>query len=104
VVKPAEDTPVNALKLAEIAQEVGFPKGVINIITGFGYDAGAALASHDDIDHITFTGSVATGSTVMKTAAEKIKSLTLELGGKSPNIVFEDADLDDASDWVVKSI
>lgn len=104
VVKPAEDTPVTTLKLAEISQLAGFPKGVINVVTGYGYEAGSALASHKDIDHITFTGSVQTGSVVMKSAAENVKSVTLELGGKSPNIVFADANLEEAAQWVVKSI
>lgn len=104
VIKPAEDTPLTALRLAAISELAGFPKGVVNVVTGFGPEAGAALASHPDIDNITFTGSVATGTTIMKAAAENIKPLTLELGGKSPNIVFADADLEDAANWVVRSI
>jgi aldehyde dehydrogenase (NAD+) len=104
VIKPAEDTPLTALRLAEISEMAGFPKGVVNVVTGFGPEAGAALASHPDIDNITFTGSVSTGTAVMKAAAENIKPLTLELGGKSPNIVFADADLEDAAQWVVRSI
>lgn len=104
VIKPAEDTPLTALRLAAICEEAGFANGVVNVVTGYGSEAGAALASHPDIDHITFTGSVATGSSVMKAAAENIKPVTLELGGKSPNIVFADADLDDAAQWVVRSI
>lgn len=104
VMKPAEDTPLTALRLAGICEMAGIPKGVVNIVTGFGTEAGAALASHPDIDHITFTGSVATGTSVMKAAAENIKPVTLELGGKSPNIVFADADLEEAAQWVVRSI
>lgn len=104
VIKPAEDTPITALRLAEISEAVGFPKGVINVVTGFGSEAGNALASNPNIDHITFTGSVNTGSSVMKSAAANIKPVTLELGGKSPNIVFADANLEEAANWVVKSI
>lgn len=104
VIKPAEDTPLTALRLAAICEAAGMPKGVVNVVTGYGAEAGAALASHPDIDHITFTGSVATGSAVMKTASENIKPVTLELGGKSPNIVFADANLEDAAHWVVRSI
>ncbi|PLT33480.1 aldehyde dehydrogenase family protein [Bacillus sp. V5-8f] len=104
VLKPAEDTPITAIRLAAISELAGFPKGVINVVTGYGYEAGAALAEHPDIDHITFTGSVETGSVIMKAASVHIKPLTLELGGKSPNIVYADANLEDAAQWVVKSI
>jgi acyl-CoA reductase-like NAD-dependent aldehyde dehydrogenase len=104
VLKPAEDTPLTALRLAQIAADAGVPAGVVNVVTGYGPEAGAALASHPDVDQITFTGSVATGISVMKMAAENVKPVTLELGGKSPNIVFADADLDDAAEWVVRSI
>lgn len=104
VVKPAEDTSITTLRLAELAQEAGFPDGVINIVTGYGYEAGVALSSSTDINHITFTGSVPTGSKVMESAAKNIKPLTLELGGKSPNIVFADADLEESADWVVQSL
>ncbi|MFM1650937.1 aldehyde dehydrogenase family protein [Brevibacillus sp. B_LB10_24] len=104
VIKPAEDTPITALKLAQIAEAAGVPAGVVNVVTGFGTEAGAPLAVHPDIDHITFTGSVATGTAVMKAAAENIKPVTLELGGKSPNIVFADANVDEAAQWVVRSI
>lgn len=104
VVKPAEDTPVTTLMLAELARAVGIPPGAVNVVTGYGAEAGAALSAHPDIDHITFTGSVATGITVMKAAAENVKPVTLELGGKSPNIVFADADLEDAAAWVVRAI
>jgi acyl-CoA reductase-like NAD-dependent aldehyde dehydrogenase len=104
VIKPAEDTPLTALRLAEICETVGFPKGVVNVVTGYGYEAGAALASHSDIDHITFTGSVSTGISVMKAAAGNIKPVTLELGGKSPNIVFADANLEEAAHSVVRAI
>ncbi|SEN36632.1 aldehyde dehydrogenase family protein [Lihuaxuella thermophila] len=104
VMKPAEVTPMTALRLAEICEAAGIPKGVVNIVTGYGTEARASLVSHPDIDHITFTGSVATGTAVMKAAAENIKPVTLELGGKSPNIVFADADLEEAAQWVVRSI
>jgi aldehyde dehydrogenase (NAD+) len=104
IVKPAEDTPITALMLAKLTEEVGFPAGVINVVTGYGSEAGAALVSHPDINQITFTGSVTTGISVMKAAAENVVPVTLELGGKSPNIVFSDADLEEASTWVVKSI
>jgi aldehyde dehydrogenase (NAD+) len=104
VIKPAEDTPLTALRLAAICETAGVPRGGVNVVTGYGYEAGAALASHPDIDHITFTGSVATGVEVMRAAAANIKPVTLELGGKSPNIVFADANLEDAAHWVVRAI
>lgn len=104
VLKPAEDTPLTALEIARIADEIGLPHGVLNIVTGYGFEAGAALAGHPDINHVTFTGSVATGIAVMKAAADNVVPVTLELGGKSPNIVFADANLEEALDWVVKSI
>lgn len=104
VLKPAEDTPVTAIKVAEIAQEVGLPAGVLNVVTGYGAEAGAALVGHPGIDHVTFTGSVPTGIGVMKAAAENVKPVTLELGGKSPNVVFADANLEEALAWVVRSI
>ncbi|MDP9310985.1 MAG: aldehyde dehydrogenase family protein [Chloroflexota bacterium] len=104
ILKPAEDTSLTALKLAEIAEEVALPGGIFNVVTGFGEVVGAALTAHPDVDHITFTGSVPTGIAVMKAAAENVKPVTLELGGKSPNIVFADADLDEATNWVVRSI
>ncbi|ALX47576.1 aldehyde dehydrogenase family protein [Lentibacillus amyloliquefaciens] len=104
VVKPAEDTPITALKLAELSLQAGFPKGVFNVVTGYGNEAGVYLTSHPEIDHITFTGSVPTGTNIMKSASENITSLTLELGGKSPHIVFEDANLQEAAQTVFKSI
>lgn len=104
VLKPAEDTSMTAIKLAEMAQEVGLPDGVFNVVTGYGAEAGAALAGHPGIDHVTFTGSVPTGIGVMKAASENVKPVTLELGGKSPNIVFADANLEEALAWVVRSI
>jgi len=96
VLKPAEQTPLSALRLAEIAGEAGLPPGVLNVVTGFGPTAGAALVDHPGVDKIAFTGSTAVGQEIMRRAAGSLKRLTLELGGKSPNIVFADADLDQA--------
>ncbi len=104
VVKPAEQTSLTALKLSELFIELGFPPGVYNVVTGYGGEAGAVLASHPDIDGITFTGSVATGRRIMQAAAEHIKPVVLELGGKSPHIIFADADLDLAAAEVIKGI
>jgi phenylacetaldehyde dehydrogenase len=95
VLKPAEQTPLTALRLAELILEAGVPEGVVNVVTGFG-DAGAALAAHDDVDKVAFTGSTEVGKMIVKAAAGNLKKLTLELGGKSPNIVFSDADMDTA--------
>jgi aldehyde dehydrogenase (NAD+) len=97
VLKPAEQTPLTALRIAALAQEAGFPDGVINVVPGFGPTAGAALASHMDVDKIAFTGETTTGKIVMTAAANSnLKRVSLELGGKSPNLVFADADLDAA--------
>jgi aldehyde dehydrogenase (NAD+) len=97
VLKPAEQTPLSALRVAQLAQEVGFPDGVINVVPGFGPTAGAALSGHMDVDKIAFTGETGTGRIVMTAAAQSnLKRVSLELGGKSPNIVFADADLDAA--------
>jgi aldehyde dehydrogenase (NAD+) len=92
VLKPAEQTPLTALLLGELMMEAGLPPGVVNIVTGFG-DAGAAIAAHDDVDKVAFTGSTEVGKLIVKAAAGNLKKVTLELGGKSPNIVFADADL-----------
>ncbi|MGQ0616981.1 MAG: aldehyde dehydrogenase family protein [Acidimicrobiia bacterium] len=97
VVKPAEDTPLSALELARIAVECGLPAGVLNIVPGAGAEVGTPIAKHPDVRKVAFTGSVATGKVIMRLAAERLIPLTLELGGKSPNIVFEDADLDAAA-------
>ncbi len=96
VLKPAEQTPLSALRLGELIQEAGIPDGVVNIITGFGETAGAAIASHDDVDKVAFTGSTEVGKLIIKAATGNLKKVTLELGGKSPNIVYDDADLDTA--------
>ncbi|KPK57289.1 MAG: betaine-aldehyde dehydrogenase, partial [Gemmatimonas sp. SG8_38_2] len=93
VLKPAEETPLTALKLAELASKAGFPAGVLNVLPGFGPTAGAALVRHPDVDKIAFTGSTEVGQLIMREAATTLKHVTLELGGKSPNIVFADADL-----------
>ena len=94
VLKPAEQTPLSALRFGELIQEAGFPAGVVNIVTGFGETAGAALAEHPDVDKVAFTGSTEVGKLIVKAAAGNLKRVSLELGGKSPAIVFPDADLD----------
>ncbi|KAK8193038.1 aldehyde dehydrogenase, allergen Cla h 10 [Phyllosticta capitalensis] len=100
VMKTAEQTPLSALVASTLIKEAGFPPGVINNITGFGRIAGAAIASHMDIDKVAFTGSTLVGRQILKAAAgSNLKKVTLELGGKSPNIVFADADIDDAISW-----
>ncbi len=97
VMKPAEQTPLTALRIAELAQEAGFPDGVINVVPGYGPTAGAAISGHMDVDKVAFTGEHTTGQIIMKAAADSnLKRVSLELGGKSPNIVFADADLDAA--------
>jgi phenylacetaldehyde dehydrogenase len=97
VLKPAEQTPLSALRLAELFEEAGFPPGVVNIVTGYGETAGAAIAAHPDIDKVAFTGSTEVGRLIMQAATGNLKRVSLELGGKSPNIVFADADLDEAA-------
>ncbi len=104
VVKPAEQTPLTAILLAEVLEQAGLPKGVYNVVTGYGEEAGAPLVSHPDVAHVTFTGSVETGKFVMKSAAEHIASVTLELGGKSPLIVLADADIGAAVQGTLKAI
>ncbi len=96
VLKPAEQTPLSALELAAIAHEAGLPAGVLNVVPGLGETAGAALVAHPRVDKIAFTGSTAVGKLIMREAAESLKKVSLELGGKSPNIVFDDADVDAA--------
>ncbi|WCK55485.1 aldehyde dehydrogenase family protein [Aneurinibacillus sp. Ricciae_BoGa-3] len=96
VLKPAEQTPLSALYLAELALEAGIPEGVLNVITGFGETAGAPLVNHPDVDKIAFTGSTAVGKYIMKQAADTLKKISLELGGKSPNIILPDADMSQA--------
>jgi acyl-CoA reductase-like NAD-dependent aldehyde dehydrogenase len=104
VLKPAEETPLTALRLAEICQEAGLPEGVFNVVTGFGETAGAALARHPGVDRIAFTGSTAVGKEIMKSAAATLKKVSLELGGKSANIVFADSDLEAAAKGAINGI
>jgi phenylacetaldehyde dehydrogenase len=92
VLKPAEQTPLTALRLAGLMAEAGLPDGVVNVVPGFGETAGAALAAHDDVDKIAFTGSTGVGKLIAKAATGNLKKVSLELGGKSPNVVFDDAD------------
>lgn len=99
VLKPAEQTPLSILVLAELIKAAGFPPGVVNIVNGRGTEAGTALATHPDVDKIAFTGSTTTGRTVQALAARSLKSVTLETGGKSPLVVFDDADIDQAAKW-----
>ena len=96
VLKPAEQTPLTALRLGELMQEAGFPDGVVNIVPGYGETAGAALAAHMDVDKIAFTGSTEVGKLIVHAATGNLKKVSLELGGKSPNIVMDDADLETA--------
>jgi len=96
ILKPAEQTPLTALRLGELMQEAGFPDGVVNIVPGYGETAGAALAAHMDVDKIAFTGSTEVGKLIIHAAEGNLKKVSLELGGKSPNIVMDDADLETA--------
>lgn len=99
VLKPAEQTPLSALYFGKLIVEAGLPPGVVNIVPGIGRVAGQALASHMGVDKIAFTGSTATGRVVMQAASKNLKNITLECGGKSPAIVFEDSDLEQAVKW-----
>jgi len=96
VIKPAEQTPLSCLLLGELVQEAGIPDGVVNIVPGYGETAGAALAAHPDVDKVAFTGSTEVGKLILQAAAGNLKKVSLELGGKSPNVVFGDVDLDAA--------
>ncbi len=96
VLKPAEQTPLSCLRLGELIQEAGIPDGVVNIVPGYGETAGAALAAHPDVDKVAFTGSTEVGKLILQAAAGNLKKVSLELGGKSPNVVFGDVDLDKA--------
>jgi phenylacetaldehyde dehydrogenase len=104
VLKPAEQTPLTALRLGEFIQEVGFPEGVINIVTGFGETAGVALVEHPGVDKIAFTGSTATGKAIVRACAATLKRVSLELGGKSPTVILPDADLAKAIPGASRSI
>lgn len=100
VIKTAEQTPLSALYAASLIPKAGFPPGTINVVSGFGKIAGAAISRHMDIDKVAFTGSTSVGREILQAAAQSnLKKVTLELGGKSPNIVFEDADIEQAVDW-----
>ncbi|PPG37505.1 aldehyde dehydrogenase family protein [Pseudoclavibacter sp. RFBA6] len=104
VLKPADETPRTAVRIAELAVEVGIPAGVLNIVTGIGVEVGAALAEHPGIDHIGFVGSTAVGTSIATAAAQNVIPAVLELGGKSPHVVFADADLDEATTFITKGI
>ncbi len=104
VLKPAEQTPLTALRMGELAMEAGFPNGVINIVNGFGETAGASLVAHPLVDKIAFTGEGNTAKIIMRSAADTMKRITFELGGKSPNIVFADADIEKAVDGALLGI
>ncbi|WP_423358266.1 aldehyde dehydrogenase family protein [Pseudomonas citronellolis] len=104
VLKPSELTPLTALHLAEIAHEAGLPAGVLNVLPGLGADAGAPLAEHPGVDKLAFTGSVPTGSRIMQAAARDIKNISLELGGKSPFVIFADSDIEAAVEWILFGI
>jgi len=104
VLKPAEQTPVTALEFAKLIQEAGFPEGVVNVVPGYGETAGAALASHKGIDKVAFTGSTEVGKLIAKAAADNLTKVSLELGGKAPNIIFADADLDQAVNGAMMGI
>ncbi|NQY65133.1 MAG: aldehyde dehydrogenase family protein [Alteromonadaceae bacterium] len=101
VLKPSEVTSLTALNLADIAEQAGLPPGVLNIVTGRGQEAGQALAEHKGVDKLAFTGSVPTGSKIMQVAARDIKNISLELGGKSPLLVFSDCDIEKAVEWIM---
>jgi aldehyde dehydrogenase (NAD+) len=104
VVKPSEDACLSLIRVAQLAAEVGFPAGAINIVTGYGHEVGDALARHPGVDHISFTGSPRVGTLIQQAAAERHCPVTLELGGKSPQIIFADADLDAALPMVINAI
>lgn len=104
IFKPSELTPLSAIRLFKLIDQVGFPKGVANLVMGAGGVVGAAMAEHMDVDKISFTGGTETGRKIMIAATGNIKKMSLELGGKSPNIVFEDADIDIAVDWALFAI
>jgi betaine-aldehyde dehydrogenase len=104
ILKPSELTPLTALRLAQLFDEAGLPHGVLSVITGAGPVAGAALAESHDVDKIAFTGGTATGRTIMQAATGNLKKISLELGGKSPNIVFADADFETAVDYALLAI
>ncbi|CCH47510.1 betaine-aldehyde dehydrogenase [Pseudodesulfovibrio piezophilus] len=104
VMKPSEITPLTTLKVTELAEEVGFPRGVVNTVLGIGSEVGAELAENTDVDLVSFTGGISTGKTIMRAAAENVKKVALELGGKNPNIIFDDADFDLAVDYALNGV
>jgi len=104
VMKPSEITPLTTLKVTALAEEAGFPAGVVNTVLGPGPEVGAELAESDDVDLISFTGGIATGKTIMRAAAGNVKKVALELGGKNPNIIFDDADFDLAVDYALNGV
>jgi aldehyde dehydrogenase (NAD+) len=104
VVKPSEVTPTSTLRLAELVVEAGFPPGVVNVVTGYGHPTGSALVEHPGVDKIAFTGSTATGRSIARAAAERNARVSLELGGKSPNVIFADADVDNAVNGVMAGV
>jgi aldehyde dehydrogenase (NAD+) len=104
VLKPAEDASLSTIRIAELALEAGFPEGVWNVVTGYGRDAGAALSAHPGVDYVTFTGSPMTGTAIQQAAAINNRGVTMELGGKSPQIVFADADIEAALPVLVNAI
>jgi len=104
VAKPAEDASLTTIRIAQLALEAGFPEGVFNVVTGYGHEAGAALSGHPGVDYVTFTGSPGTGTAIQQAAALNNRGVTMELGGKSPQIVFADADLDKALPVLVNAI
>jgi aldehyde dehydrogenase (NAD+) len=103
--KPSEFTPLTAIRMCGIIKEAGIPDGVINLVTGYGHTVGGAISSHMKIDKVAFTGSTLVGRKIMEAAAKSnLKTVTLELGGKSPNIIFDDADLEQAINWTSHGI
>lgn len=104
VMKPSEITPLTTIKVTELAEEAGFPKGVVNTVLGPGPEVGAELSENTDVDLISFTGGIATGKAIMKAATSNVKKVALELGGKNPNIIFDDADLDLAVDYALNGV
>lgn len=104
ILKPSEVTPLTAIALAQICDEAGLPAGVLNIVNGLGKEAGQALTEHPQVDKLAFTGSVPTGSRIMKMAANDIKNISLELGGKSPLVIFDDCDIEHAVEWILFGI
>jgi len=104
VMKPSEITPLTTIKVTELCQEAGFPEGVVNLVLGPGASVGAELAENPDVDLISFTGGIETGKTIMRAAAANVKKVALELGGKNPNIIFDDADFDTALDYILNGV